>query len=133
VPFASRLDDDRGLTVAAEAARYQGFICEACRFCAITERALQRTDTDVALLMLERATIVDIYNHWSEGTFKAYQSKHTVIRGFEKAFNMPVIPPPIISHPPGLHSRPLMWAQEHYALYPARWKRNSSQPDANIK
>jgi hypothetical protein len=63
VPFASRLDDNKGPTVAAEAAWYQGFICESCRVRAITGRALQRTANDVALLMLERATIVDIYNH----------------------------------------------------------------------
>lgn len=133
VPFTSRLNDDKGLTVAAEAARYKGFICESCRVRAITGRALQRTANDVALLMLERATSVDIYNHWTEGTFKAYQSKHNVIRDFERDFNMPVIPRPDISHPPGLNSRPLMWAQERYALYPARWKRNTSLPDANIK
>jgi hypothetical protein len=41
---------------------------------------------DVALLMLERATIVDVYSHWSHGTMKVYKSKLNIIKDFEAAY-----------------------------------------------
>jgi hypothetical protein len=88
---------------------------------------------DVALLMLERATIIDVYNHWSHGTMKAYKSKLNVINDFEAAFNLHVIPRPTMTRPSDSDSSPLMWTQERYSLYPACWKRSAGLPDANVK
>jgi hypothetical protein len=69
--------------------------------------------------MLERATILDVYNRWSHGTLKAYKSKLNVIEDFEAASKLPILPRPQIESPPGADSRPLMWTQERYVLYPA--------------
>jgi hypothetical protein len=83
--------------------------------------------------MLERATIVDIYNHWSHGTLKAYKSKLNVIEDFEHDFDLLVLPRPSMQCPPHSDSRPLMWAQERYSLYPAQWHRSATAPEATVK
>jgi hypothetical protein len=132
-PFTTRLEDDKGLFCVPETARYRGFICEACRVRSVLKRELQRTPSDVTLLMLERATIVDIYNHWSHGTLKAYKSKLNVIEDFERDFDLPVLPRPSMQCPPHSDSRPLMWAQERYSLYPAQWRRSAAAPEATVK
>jgi hypothetical protein len=85
-PFSTRLDDGKGLSCKPDVALYKGFICEACRVRSVLCRELQRTPVDVALLILERATIIDIYNHWSHGTLKAYKSKLNVLLAFENDF-----------------------------------------------
>jgi hypothetical protein len=119
-PFTSRLDDDKGLTIPIEVASYHGFICESCGVRATVDCELNRTAIDTACLMLEHATMVDIYNHWSVGTLKAYKSKHNVIKDFERDFALLVLQRPCFLCPPSSQSRPLMWAQERYSLYPAR-------------
>jgi hypothetical protein len=115
------------------AALYKGFICESCRVRSTTKRELQRTAGDVTLMMLERATRIDIYNHWSHGTLKAYKPKFNVLRDFEANFQLPTIPRPNLDAPPNSDSRPLMWAQERYSLYPARWKRTKGSVKTNVK
>jgi hypothetical protein len=112
---------------------WKGFICESCRVRATLRRELQRTAGDVVLLMVKRATCIDMFNHWSEGTLKSYRSKFNVIKAFESDFNLRALPLPKIDHPPVGDARPLMWAQERYSLYPSRWKRNASAPDSTIK
>jgi hypothetical protein len=133
VPFATRLDDDKGLSCPPDSALYKGFICESCRVRLVLRRELHRAPLDVALLMLERATTVDIYNHWSHGTMKTYKSKYRVLQDFERDFHVHALPRPHMKCPPDTESRPLMWAQERYALYPARWKRSAGLPSANVK
>jgi hypothetical protein len=132
-PFTTQLDDEKGLCCTPDATLYLGFICEACHVRSVYRRELQRTPMDVTLLMLERATIIDVYNHWSHGTMKAYKSKLNAIKDFETAFDLPVVPRPTMVHPPDSASRPLMRTQERYSLCPARWKRSSGLPDANVK
>jgi hypothetical protein len=132
-PFTSRLEGDKGLTCPPGAETWHGFICEACRVRACAHRELQRTAEDVATLMLERATIVDTFNHWSRGTLSTYKSKAKVLRDFETDFGYSVLPRPRMSHPPDGLSRPLMWAQQRYSLYPARWRRHQDGPEATIK
>jgi hypothetical protein len=88
---------------------------------------------DTVLLMLERATLIDTFNHWSEGTMEAYKSKLNVIRDFERDFPIHALPRPTFTAPPLSASRPLMWAPERYSLYPARWKRNTNLPEATVK
>jgi hypothetical protein len=83
--------------------------------------------------MLERATTVDIYNHWSHGTMKTYKSKFRVLQAFEQDFRVSALPRPTLVRPPDSEARPIMWAQERYSLYPARWKRSAGLPDANVK
>jgi hypothetical protein len=83
--------------------------------------------------MLERATIVDTANHWSHGTMKAYQSKARVLHQFEADFRITVLPPPQMAHPPDGVARLLMWAQQRYSLYPARWRRHQSEAPSTVK
>jgi hypothetical protein len=83
--------------------------------------------------MLERATIIDTANHWSKGTMAAYKSKANVLRAFESDFHFCVLPRPTLAHPPDGCSRPLMWAQQRYSLYPARWRRHQDGPNSTIK
>jgi hypothetical protein len=118
VPFSTRLDDGKGLSCTPDVALYKGFICELCRVRSVIGRELQRTPVDVALLMLERATIIYIYNHWSHGTLKAYKSKLKVLNAFEQDFGVPTIPVPHMTAPPNAESRPLMWAQERVCTLP---------------
>jgi hypothetical protein len=121
-PFTTRLDNDKGLLCPDAFALYRGFICENCRVRPVLGWELQRTPVDTALLMLERATLIDTFNHWSEGTIKVYKSKLNVIQDFERDFPIHVLPRPTFTAPPLSASRPLMWAQERYSLYPTRWK-----------
>jgi hypothetical protein len=132
-PFTTRLDDNKGLSCSPDAALYHSFICESCRVRSVFKRKLHRTATDVALLMLERATIVDVYNHWTHGTMKAYKSKLNVISDFERDFKVPVLPRPQIARPPASESRPLIWTQERYSLYQARWKRTVGSTENTVK
>jgi hypothetical protein len=83
--------------------------------------------------MLERATIVDTANHWSRGTMKAYQSKARVLHQFEADFRVSLLPPPVMAHPPDGKSRLLMWAQQRYSLYPARWRRHQEDAASTVK
>jgi hypothetical protein len=53
-PFATRLDNSKGLSCPADAALYKVFICESCRVRSTTKCELQRTAGDVTLMMLER-------------------------------------------------------------------------------
>jgi hypothetical protein len=114
-------------------ALYQIFICEACRVRTICQRELQRTASDLALLMLEKTTIGDGYNHLSHGTMKAFKSKLNLMNNFKSDFKIPVIQRPHIDCPPASESRPLMWLQERYDLYPARWKRSPGLPEKTVK
>jgi hypothetical protein len=132
-PFTTRLENDKGLSCPPDAALYRSFICESCRVRTVCHRELHRTATDVALLMLEWATIVDVYNHWTHVTMKACKSNLNVMNDFEKDFKISVVPRPHIERPPTSESRPLMWSQEHYSLYPARWKRSPGLPEETIK
>jgi hypothetical protein len=83
--------------------------------------------------MLERARIVDTTNHWAYGTMKAYTSKFNVIQAFETDFSVSVLPHTPLLHPPCGPSIRLMWAQERYSLYPARWRRHSPGVESSVK
>jgi hypothetical protein len=83
--------------------------------------------------MLERATLIETFNHWIKGRMKAYKSKLNVIQDFERDFPIHVLPCPTFTAPPLSASRPLIWAQERYSLYPARWKRHANSPETTVK
>jgi hypothetical protein len=79
---------------------WKWFICESCQVRATLRRELQRMAVDVVLLMFERATSIDTFNHWSEGTLKSYRSKFNVLKAFELDFNVHTLPQPQMEHPP---------------------------------
>jgi hypothetical protein len=125
-PFSTRLDQDKGMFVPPAAVKWKPFICESCRVRSVLKRELTRSAHDVALLMLERAVMVDTGNRWSQGTLKQYASKNNVITMFERDFSLECVPCPSLPHPPASSARPLMWCQERYSLYPASWQRHAA-------
>jgi hypothetical protein len=83
--------------------------------------------------MLERARLIDLTNHWATGTMKTYSSKYRILRAFEHDLDLSVLDVTPISAPPNGPAIKLMWAQERYALYPARWRRNQKEASETVK
>lgn len=132
LPFKTRLKDDAGLSMPP-LTDYPGFICELCTTRSVLDRELSRGPSDLALLMLERMRLIDSINSLSRGTHKSYQSKMRVIRAFEGTFGVPVLRLSPVSQPPTSSAIPLMWAQQRYALQPARWSRKPSAHNQDIR
>jgi hypothetical protein len=76
--------------------------------------------------------LIDMDHNWAFGTHKSYQSKLRILGDFERSFQVPILQPKSLEHPPRSPSIPLMWAQECYSLYPARWKRYSNAPSNTV-
>jgi hypothetical protein len=76
--------------------------------------------------------LMDMAHNRAIGTHRAYQSKTRILRDFEESFGIPILQPTLLLHPPCSLSIPLMWAQERYSLYPARWKRSSNSPSSTV-
>jgi hypothetical protein len=107
-------------------AAYAHFICEACTVRSVARRELSMYPTDTVLLMLERAWLIDLTNHWARGTLKTYQSKFNIIDDFVTNLHVSVLTPSPLLYPPNGDAIPLMWAQDRYSLYPAEWHRRNS-------
>jgi hypothetical protein len=133
LPFRSRLAKDAGLRCPKGAELWDNFICEACTVRSVRRRELTRTSEDKVLLMLERARLIDLTNHWATGTMKTYSSKYRILRAFEHDLDLSVLDVTPISAPPNGPAIKLMWAQERYALYPARWRRNQKEASETVK
>ena len=132
IPFQSRLPKGGGLCLPTTIKEWPHFICEACTVRAVQERELSWGAADTALVLLERMRIIDMAHNWALGTHKSYQSKNRILRDFEVSFRLPLLRPTLLKHPPNSLSIPLMWAQERYSLYPARWKRYSNSPSSTV-
>jgi hypothetical protein len=65
--------------------------------------------------------------HWRPFNFKI-----RICRDFECDLGVTVLPVSALICPPHGPSIPLMWAQERYSLYPARWKQNSDTSTATV-
>ena len=123
-PFLTRLRDGKGLTLPP-LPDFQGFICEACTVRAAMNRELSPRVEDGALLMLERMRLIDMVFYWSLGTHQQYQGKVRVLRRFGERFEVSFLQCTPILRPPVADSIPIQWAQEWYALQPARWRRST--------
>jgi hypothetical protein len=124
---------NRGMFCLPNLAALRHFVCEACTVRAVVNRELSKRPTDLVLLMLERARLVDTTNHWSTGTIKTYQSKYRILQEFERTFELSVLHPTRLLSP--LHGAAicLMWAQERYSLYPAEWRKKHRLTDEVVK
>jgi hypothetical protein len=111
LPFQTRLPNDRGLFCPPDLASLRHFVCEACTVRAALNRELSKRPADLALLMLERARLVDFTNHWAAGTIKTYQSKYRVLQDFERTFEISLLHPTQLTSPPHGIAIVLMWAQ----------------------
>jgi hypothetical protein len=79
LPFVTRLPKAGGMYCPRDLAAYAQFICEACTVRSVLKRELLLYPSDTVLLMLERARLIDLTNHWARGTLKAYQSKFSIL------------------------------------------------------
>jgi hypothetical protein len=122
-PFKTRLLANGGLNIPSGIHEWPHFICEACTVRSVVDRELSWSAQDTALLMFERVRTLDMLHKWAPGTHRTYHSKIRVFRGFERDLGVLVLPLTPLLRPPNGPSIPLMWAQERYSLYPARWKR----------
>jgi hypothetical protein len=132
-PFTTRLGNNKGLFCPPDLASQQQFICEACTVRSVQQSELGFTARETALLMLERARMIDTCNKWSKGTLKTYKSKFNILRDFERDLQVQVIPSTAPAYPPNGPAIRLMWAQERYSLYPADWWRKHSAGETTIK
>jgi hypothetical protein len=66
--------------------------------------------------MLERMRIIDQANAWSPGTHRNYQAHLGRLKRFESAFEVPLLVPTPLPHPPRHPSISVMWAQQQYTL-----------------
>jgi hypothetical protein len=115
-PFTTCVKTRTGLHFSGKIRTLSSFICEACTVRAVLQRELRLDGSDLVLLALERARLVDMLNSWSDGTHSQYQGHLRYIAKFERDFGVtilettPLVCPP---HPPAI---PTMWAQQRYAL-----------------
>jgi hypothetical protein len=99
----------------------------------VRQHELTRRPQDVVLLMLDRARLIDMAGHWAPGTLKTYQSKWRVIRAFEADFDLTCLTNSPVASPPHGPVIRLMWAQERYSLYPARWQRHADAEQSSVQ
>ena len=132
IPFKTRLAKDGGLVIPPGIHDWPHFICEACTVRSVLGRELSWSAPDTALLMLERMQTLDMLHKWAPGTLATYYSKIRICRDSKCDLGVPVLPVSALICPPHGPSIPLMWAQERYSLYPARWKRNSDTSTATV-
>jgi hypothetical protein len=133
LPFKTRLSKGVGLQCPPGTEQWGHFICEACTVRGVRKRELLRQAQDTVLLMLDRARLVDMAGHWASGTLKTYQSKWRVIRAFETDLDLTCLThSPVLCPPHGPVIR-LMWAQERYSLYPARWQRHAGGERGSVQ
>jgi hypothetical protein len=71
LPFVTRLPKDSGMHCPRDLAAFAHFICEACTVRSVLKQELLLYRNDTVLLMLERAWLINLTNHWARGTLKA--------------------------------------------------------------
>jgi hypothetical protein len=133
LPFVTRLPKDGGMHCPRDLAAFAHFICEACTVRSVLQRELLLYPSDTVLLMLERARLIDLTNHWARGTLKAYQSKFSILDKFSRDLHVSVLTPSTLAYPQNGEAIPLMWAQEQYSLYPSEWHRRVSAKTDPVK
>jgi hypothetical protein len=133
LPFVTRLPKDGGMHCPRDLAAFAHFICEACTVRLVLQRELSLYPSDTVLLMLERARLIDLTNHWARGTLKAYQSKFSILDEFSRDLHVSVLTLSTLAYPPNGEAIPLMWAQERYSLYPSEWHRRVSAKTDPVK
>jgi hypothetical protein len=126
-PFQSRLKDEGGLSLPAGIASVLPiFICECCTVRSVLGRELTWHPRDRALMLLERARILDMVHQWAPSTISQYKGKIRMVKEFELLFRCPVLRTPNLTAPPNVESIPLMWAQQRYSLQQRQWRRSTA-------
>jgi hypothetical protein len=118
-PFTTRLKIRAGLYFSGKIRTLTSFICEACTVRAVLQRELRLNGSDLALVALERARLVDMLNSWSDNTHSQYQGHLRYVAKFEHDFGVTILETTPLVCPPHPPSIPTMWAQQRYALQPS--------------
>ena len=116
-PFQTRLKDQEGLSFP-KILDLPHFVCEACTVREVVGRELTRGPNDTALVMLERARLIDTAHYWAGATHKQYQAKLRMVRQFERDFGVTILRPTPLTKPPSSADVPAMWLQQQYSLRP---------------
>jgi hypothetical protein len=66
--------------------------------------------------MLERMRIIDQANAWSQGTHRNYQALLGKLQCFQASYDLNLLQPTLLVHPPRHPSIGVMWAQQQYTL-----------------
>jgi hypothetical protein len=116
-PFKTRLKNKDGL-LFPKITDLPHFVCEVCTVREVVGRELRSDPSDTALVMLERARLIDTAHHWAASTHKQYQSKLRMVRKFEGDFGVSILLPTPLAKPPSSPDVPAMWLQQQYSLRP---------------
>jgi hypothetical protein len=114
-PFRTRLTDSKGLLLPHHVP-VPHFICEACQVRTELKRELQRSSTDLCLLMLERMRMVDSLNSWAKKTLRSYGPYLRYLRRFGGHFGVHPLQPSSLKTPPCSPAVSLQWAELYYSL-----------------
>jgi hypothetical protein len=120
-PFRTRFKNSGGLAFPnSELTHFvPHFVCEVCTVRETVGREIQATAKDTALIILERARLIDIAHYWATSTHMQYQQRLRHVRKFEANFGVKVLCPPL-PRPPTSPDVPAMWLQQQYTLRPRR-------------
>jgi hypothetical protein len=128
-PFETRLKDNDGLSFP-KIIDLPHFVCEVCTVREVVGRELRSDPNDTALVMLERARLIDTAHHWAASTHKQYQSKLRMVRKFEGAFGVSILRPTPLTKPPNSPDVPAMWLQQQYSLRPGGFRAGEQNESA---
>jgi len=107
-PFRTRLKNSGGLSFP-KLSELPHFVCKVCTVRETVGREIQATAKDTALIMLERARLIDIAHYWAASTHTQYQQRLRHVRKFEANFGVKVLCPPPLPRPPTSPDVPAMW------------------------
>jgi hypothetical protein len=114
-PFRTRLKNSGGLAFP-KLSELPHFVCELSTVRETVGREIQATAKDTALIVLERARLIDIAHYWAASTHTRYQQRLRHARKFKANFGVKVLYPPPLPRPPTSPDVPAMWLQQQYAL-----------------
>lgn len=116
-PFKSRLykqNTTRGLQFPPSLRGFP-FICELCTVRAHLHRELDSMRvSDIQLLALERARLIDMAHGWATSTLDRYTRLLRNHLKFREQFDLPLLPFPVLPHPPVDENIILYWNIEYY-------------------
>jgi hypothetical protein len=125
-PFETRLKDNDGLSFP-KIIDVQHFVCGVCTVREVVDRELRSDPSDTALVMLERARLIDTAHSWAASTHKQYR----MVRKFEGDFGVFILRPTPLPKPSNSQDVPAMWLQQQqYSLRPGGFRAGEQNESA---
>ena len=91
---------------------------------------LRSDPNDTALVILERARLIDTTHHWAASTHKQYQSKLRMVRQFEGDFGVSILRPTPLTKPPSSPDVPALWLQQQFSIRPGGFRAGEENQSA---